>query len=100
MYKALGVLTAKNGMTREAVAAAKAMVEHINSKYNLQYEAYMQVFGGTAGTIYLMGSYKDMDSLQAAQAKFMADDKFWTLAHKAADVTIEPPTLALLKPIE
>ena len=97
MYKMVGVATAKNGMAREAIAAVKALVEYVNKKYDLKYEAYMQVFGGAAGTVYVINEYKDLDSLEAVQAKVMADDKYWTLVKKAAEVSAEPPTISLLR---
>ena len=97
MNRVIGVTTAKNGKTREAVAALKALVEYVNSKYDLKYELYIQLFG-TAGTIYLIADYKDVASIQAVQAKYMADNKFWAIAQKAAEVT-DTPTITLLQPV-
>jgi len=99
MYKMVSVGRAKSGMVPEAIAAVKAIVEYANKKYDLKYEVYMQVFGGTAGTIYLINEYKDLDTLQAVQAKVMADEKYWSLVKKAADVSVEPPSMALLRSV-
>jgi len=99
MYKMIIVGTAKSGMALEAIAAVKAMAEYANKKYDLKLEVYMQVFGGTAGTIYITNEYKDLDSAQAVQAKVMADEKYWALVKKVAEVSVAPPTMALLRPI-
>jgi uncharacterized protein (DUF1330 family) len=93
------VATAKSGKTREAVSALKSVVGYAGSKYSATAETYMQVFGGVAGTFYIMIEYKDLASAQAAQAQIMADEKYWELVQKMADVMAGPPTIALLQPI-
>jgi quinol monooxygenase YgiN len=97
MYKVVAVAEAKNGMAREAIAAIKALVDYGKSTYGSNYEVYMQMLGGTAGTIYVIGDYKDLDAYQAAQAKVMADDKYWALVKKAAEFSVAPPTISLLR---
>jgi len=97
--KMILVMTAKSGKTREAIAAIKAAGDYVSSKYDLKGEVYMQVFGGIAGTIYLIADYKDLSSAQAAQAKLLADEKYWEFVQKLADVMVAPPTIALLQPV-
>ncbi len=97
MNRIVIVTRAKNGKLREAIAAVKGLVEHTRSKHNLKSDVFMQLFG-PAGTIYVIGEHEDMASVQAAQAKLMADEAYWALAQKAADV-IEPTTIALLQSV-
>ena len=95
MYKIVAVERAKAGKVREAIAAAKGLAEHLRSKHDVKIEVYLQQFGPT-GTIYLIGEVKDLATVQAIQAKMMADDGYWTLTQKAAEV-LDPPTVALLQ---
>jgi hypothetical protein len=99
MNKMVIVMTAKGGKMREAIAGIKAIQAHVRTKHDLKLEVYMQAFGGTAGTIYAIGENADMASAQAAQAKLMADDVYWGLAQKLAEVIIDPPTITFLQPI-
>jgi hypothetical protein len=98
MNKVVIVMTAKAGKAREAIAAVKALTEYTKSKHGLKTEVYMQLYG-VAGTIYVMGENEDMVAAQAVQAKIMADEGYWALAQKMAELLINPPTLALLQPI-
>jgi hypothetical protein len=98
MYKLVVTATAKNGKTHEAIAFLKGLVEYLNKKYNRKSEAYMQLFG-TAGTFYVISEYKDLAGFQEAQAKIMADEGYWALAQKGAELIIDPPTLTLLQPV-
>lgn len=99
MNKMIFTMVAKNGKTREAIAAVKTLVEYTRTKHDLKPVAYMQVFGGTTGTIYIIGEDKDAASAQAATAKVMADDKYMELAQKLAEFIVDPPTSAFLQPI-
>ena len=99
MNKVVITMKAKGGKTREAIAAVKALVEYVRTKHDLKSEVYMQSFGGTLGTIYVIGEHKDAASAQAATAKLMADDGYWPIAQKLADVMVEPPTMAFLEPL-
>ncbi len=98
MYRVLVVMTAKAGKAREALAAVKGLTEYTKSKHGLKTEVYMQLYG-VAGTIYVMGENEDIAAAQAVQAKLMADDGYWALAQKMAEVMIGPPTITLLQPI-
>jgi hypothetical protein len=98
MNKIVTVATAKNGKMREAIAAVKAVVEYMNSKFDLKNEAYVQLFG-TVGTFYIMGEIKDLASIQAVQAKIMADEGYWALVQRYADVWDAPPKMTLLQSI-
>jgi hypothetical protein len=98
MTKVVVVVNAKNGKFREAIGAVKALGEYVTSKLDVKGEAYMQLYG-TAGTIYIMGEYKDVASALAAQAKMMADDGYWALVQKMAEVIIDPPKIALLQSV-
>jgi quinol monooxygenase YgiN len=98
MNKVVIVMTAKAGKTREAMAAVKALTEYTKSKHGLKTEVYMQLYG-VAGTIYVIGENEDMVTAQAVQAKLMADDGYWALAQKMAEVMVGPPTITLLQPI-
>jgi quinol monooxygenase YgiN len=99
MNKVVFVMRAKSGKVREAIAATKTLVEYIRSKHGLQSEVYLQAFGGTLGTIYLIGEYKDAASAQAAQAKIMADGEYWAIAQKLVEVIVDPPTMTFLQPV-
>ena len=99
MNKILMVMAAKTGKTREAIAAVKALVEYGRTKHDLKTVAYMQVLGGTTGTIYVIGEEKDAASAQAVTAKLMADEGYWALAQKLAEVITNPPTMSFLQPI-
>jgi hypothetical protein len=98
MNKTITVATAKNGKMREATAAAKAIVEYMNNKFDLQNEVYVQLFG-TAGTVYVMGGMKNLAGIQAVQAKIMADEGYWALVQKYADLWDAPPKMTLLQSI-
>ena len=97
--KMILVMTAKSGKTREAIAAAKTGRDYVSSKYGSKGEVYMQVFGGIAGTVYIIADYKDLASAQAVQAQILADEKYWELVQKLADVMVAPPTITLLQPV-
>ena len=97
MYKIVGVGRAKAGKVREAIAATKAITEYMSSKHDVKIEVYLQQFG-PAGTIYLIGEQKDLAGFQAIQEKIMADEGYWKLVQKAAEVT-DPPTVALLQQV-
>ena len=99
MNKMIMVMTAKSGKTRESIASAKAGVDYVNNKYGLKAEIHMQVFGGIAGTIYLIADYEDLASAQAMQSQVLADEKYWELVQKMADVMESPPTITLLQPV-
>ena len=98
MNKTVIVANAKAGKTREAIAVVKELGDYVRTKYGLKGEAYIQTFGGTSGTIYMIAEYDDAASYQAIHAKVMADEGYWTLAQKAAEV-MSPPTHAFLQPI-
>src|SRR6059036_2775205 len=97
MYKVVGVGRAKAGKAREAIAATKALAEYLSSKHDIKAEVFLQQFG-PAGTVYLIAEAKDLASIQAIQAKIMADEGYWKLVQKAAEVS-DPPTLALLQQV-
>ncbi len=97
--KMILAMTARSGKTREAIAALKAGSDYVGSKYGTKGEVYMQVFGGIAGTFYLIGDYKDIASAQAMQAQFLADEKYWELVGKISDVMVAPPTITVLQPV-
>ncbi len=97
--KMILVMTAKSGKTREAIAAMKAGADYVSSKYGTKGEIYMQVFGGIAGTFYLIGDYKDIATAQAVQAQILADEKYWEFVQKMADVMVAPPTITVLQPV-
>jgi len=46
----------------------------------------------------LIGEQKDLAGFQAIQEKIMADEGYWKLVQKAAEVT-DPPTVALLQQV-
>ena len=97
MYKLMTVGRAKAGKVREAIGALKGLAEYIKSKHNLKTDVHVQLFG-PAGTVYLIGEVPDLATFQAIQAKIMADDAYWALVNKAAEV-IDPPTMALLQQV-
>ena len=99
MNKIVLVMTAKGGKTREAIAGVKALGDYAKSKHDLMGEVYMQIFGGTSGTIYVIVDYKDVATAQAAQAKLMADNGYWALTQKLADLVVDPPTITLLQSV-
>ena len=98
MNKTVIVANAKAGKTREAIAAVKALGDYVRTKHGAKGEAYIQTFGGTSGTIYLIGEWNDAASYQAFQAKVMADEGYWALVQRAAEV-MSPPTIAFLQPV-
>ncbi len=95
MYKLVNVGRAKGGKVREAIGGAKALAEHLQRKHDLKVEVFLQQFG-PAGTLYMIGEQKDLASLQAVQAKIMADEGYWALVQKLAEV-MDPPTMILLQ---
>lgn len=99
MNKMILTITAKPGHAQEVAAGAKSLLEYVKNKYDLQSEAYAQVLGGAAGTIFFIADYNDAASAQAAQTKIMADKEYWTLARKFSDFVMAPPTLAFLQKI-
>ena len=99
MNKMVTVATAKAGKTIEAIAALKALVDYGRTKYGYKGEAYLQILGGTLGTIYTIAEFDDAASYQALVAKVMKDEGYLALARKAAELTTSPPTLAFLQPV-
>ena len=98
MNRVVIVMTAKAGKAREVMAGLKAIGEYIGAKYDRKGDVFMQLHG-SAGTIYIMTDYKDLASAQAAQAQVMADDGYWAIAQKFADLLVDPPTITLLQPV-
>jgi hypothetical protein len=96
LYKLVSVGRAKGGKVREAIMASKGIAEYIG-KHDIKIDAYIQQFG-PSGTIYLMGEQKDLASIQALQARLIADEGYWALLQKAAEV-LDPPTMALLQQV-
>ena len=99
MNKLIMTITAKPGKMPEIIAGAKSIVEYLKSNHGLKGEAYLQIFGGTAGTIYFIGDHDDIGSAQAAQAKLMADKEYWALAQKFSEFVIAPPSIMFLQQI-
>ena len=97
MYKSVGVARAKGGKVREAVAAVKALAEHLKSKHDFKVEVYLQLFG-PAGTIYAIGEFQGLASFEATNSKLMADEAAFALVQKGAEL-IDPSTMALLQPV-
>ena len=99
MNKMVAVGNAKSGKTREAIAAFKALMDYARTKHGYKGEAYMQTFGGTPGTIYIISEWNDAASYQAFQAKVMADEGVLTLVQRVDEVMSGPPTMAFLQPV-
>ena len=99
MIKGLISITAKPGKAQEVIAGVKALGEYVQNKHNFKGETYMQIFGGSAGTVFIIVDYNDAASAQAAQAKVMADKEYWALAQKFADLMIDPPKITFLQQI-
>lgn len=99
MNKMILTVTAKPGKTPELIASANSIREYIQGKHGLKGEAYMQIFGGTAGTIYFISEYDDVAGAQATQAKLMADKEYWALAQKLSEFVIDPPQIVFLQQI-
>jgi hypothetical protein len=95
MFKLLSVTRARGGKVREAVGAMKALAEFVKSKHDLRLEVHIQLFG-PSGTLYMVGDVPDLATFQTVQAKIMADEAYWALVQKAAEV-MEPPTMVLLQ---
>ncbi len=98
MNRIVITVTAKPGMTRQALAGLKAVTEYMSSKYDQKDQLFMQIHG-TSGTFYIMNDVKDLASAQALQARIMADDAYWDMAQKFSDVLGSPPTITLLQQI-
>ena len=99
MNKMVAVGNAKSGKTREAIAALKALVDYARTKHGYKGEAYMQSFGGTLGTIYIISEWNDAASYQALVAKLIADEGYWALLQRVDEVMSGPPTMAFLQPV-
>ena len=97
MYKLVTVGRAKGGKVREAIGGGKALAEYLRSKHDVKVEVFLQQFG-PAGNLYMIGEQKDLASLQALQAKIMADDGYWALVQKMSEV-MDPPTMSLLQQV-
>ena len=95
MYKLMSVGRARGGKIRETIGAMKALSEHIKSKHNIDSEVHIQLFG-PAGTVYFIGTVPDLATYQTVHAKIMADDGYWALVSRAAEV-MDPPTMVLLQ---
>ena|SRR5215831_4770263 len=95
MYKLMTVGRARGGKVRETIGAMKALAEYIKSKHNIDSEVNIQLFG-PSGTIYFFGAVPDLATFQTVQGKIMADDGYWALVNRAAEV-MDPPTMVLLQ---
>jgi hypothetical protein len=95
MYKIVAVTRAKPGKLREAIGTSKEMAAHLNSKYDVNLQVHLQQFGPT-GTIYSIGEVKDLASIEAIQGKLMADEGYWAIVRKSAEIS-DPPTITLLQ---
>ena len=95
MYKIMAVTKARPGKLREAIGLSKEMAEHIKSKYDVNLQVHLQQFGPT-GTIYSIGEVKDLATIQVIQGKLLADDGYWAIVRKSAEIS-DPPTIVLLQ---
>src|SRR5215831_10287520 len=95
IYKIMAVTRAKPGRVREAIGTAKEMAEHMNSNYDVKLQVHLQQFG-PSGTLYSIGEVKDLATIQAIQGKLMADEGYWAIVRKSAEIA-DAPTIVLLQ---
>jgi len=96
--KMILTVTAKQGRARDLMMAMKAGQDYMTSKFGVKEEVFMQM-GGAAGTICVIMDFQDMAAVQAMQPKLMADDKYWEMVQKSADLMVGPPTMTFLQPV-
>ena len=95
MYKIMSVTRAKPGKLREAIGLSKEMAEHLKSKYDVNLQVHLQQFG-PSGTIYSIGEVKDLATIQTIQGKLLADEGYFAIVRKSAEI-LDPPTITLLQ---
>lgn len=77
------------GKLAEGVQWAKEVAGYINSKYApVSVQAYTELFGDV-GTIHWYADYEDLASTERLNAQLLADQGYWALLNKAADLFIE-----------
>ncbi len=80
---------AKVGKALEAVQFAKEVAEYINTKYApASVQAYTEQFGDI-NTIYWYVDYKDLATIEGINTQLLADQGYWAIVNKAADLFIE-----------
>ena len=80
---------AKGGKFPEAMQFAKEVAGYLNDKYApVTIQVYSELFGDV-NTIYWYADYKDLATIEGINARLLADQGYWAILNKAADLFIE-----------
>ena len=89
MYRFQRTARARGGKAMEAVQFAKEVAGYINAKYApVSLQVYTELFGDV-NTIYWYAEYKDLASLETIIGQLNADQEYWAILGKAADLFVE-----------
>ncbi|HLE29969.1 MAG TPA: DUF6039 family protein [Anaerolineales bacterium] len=89
MYRFQRTARARGGKAMEAVQFAKEVAGYINTKYApVSLQVYTELFGDV-NTIYWYAEYKDLASLETIIGQLNADQEYWAILGKAADLFVE-----------
>ena len=78
----------KNGKHTEAITWAKEITEYVKAKYSRPLEVYMQIFGDFT-TIHWLDEYKDLSTLESVMGQMMADQQYWAVVNKGAQLFMD-----------
>ncbi len=77
------------GKLPDGVQWAKEVAGYINTKYApVSVQAYAEVFGDI-GKIHWYADYEDLATVERINAQLQADQGYWALLGKAADLFVE-----------
>ena len=89
MYRFQRTARARGGKAMEAVQFAKEVAGYIKTKYApVSLQVYTELFGDV-NTIYWYAEYKDLASLETIIGQLNADQEYWAILGKAADLFVE-----------
>ena len=89
MFRFHRIARASRGKLLQAIQWAKEVSGYINEKYApVSVQAYIEQFGD-GGTIHWFSDFEHVADWETLNAQLLADQGYWALLDKAADLFIE-----------
>ena len=65
------------------------IAEHLQDKYNVRCDTFLEVFGPDYGTCHLMMDFQDLVAFEEFGSQLGSDEEFGAIHKKEADISIE-----------
>ena len=89
MFRFHRIARVSRGKFQEAVQWAKEVAGYINTKYApVSVQAYAELFGDV-GMVHWYADYEDLATIEKFNAQLLADQGYWAVLNKGADLFIE-----------